>query len=64
MVTTDTKIDLSTLSGEARRVLDVYSRSRSIYQRTMAAMGRTTTYRVSVASTAVLKVGDVKRTAT
>jgi hypothetical protein len=62
MVTTDAKLDLTAImSAEARRVLGVYGRSRSIYRRTVAAMGRVAKYHVTIATTADLKAGDVKR---
>lgn len=60
MVTSAQTIDISQLSGETRRVLDVYDRSRGIYERTLAAMGRVPRYRETAASTAAVKVGDVK----
>jgi hypothetical protein len=54
-------IDVSQLSGEARRVFDAYYRSRGIYERTVAAMGRVPRYRVTMASTTTAKIGDDKR---
>jgi hypothetical protein len=60
MVTTTQTIDVSLLSGEARRVLDLYGRSRGIYERTLAAMGRLPRYEVTVAGTTSVKIGDVK----
>jgi len=53
-------IDVSQLSETTQRVLEVYDRSRGIYERTIAAMGRVPRYRVTMASTASVKITDVK----
>jgi len=60
MPTTTENLDLSQLESEAARILDVYRRSRGIYERTMAAMGRVPRFHVVAASTATAKIDDVK----
>jgi hypothetical protein len=59
-MTTSEIIDLSQLNDVTRRVMDIYGRSRGIYERTMAAMGRVPHFKVTMASTATVKIADVK----
>ena len=60
MATTTQRVDVSQLDERTTHIFDVYDRSRGIYERTLAAMGRLPRYRVTEATTASVKVGDVK----
>jgi hypothetical protein len=62
MPTTTQPVDLSQLDNEATRVLDSYRRTRGIYERTEAAMGRVSRYRVTLATTTAVVIRDGKRT--
>ncbi len=53
-------VDVSQLNSEAKRVFDVYRRSREIYDRTTAAMGRAPRYRVTMSNTTTVRIGDDK----
>src|SRR5258706_219264 len=59
MKTATTLVDLSQLTDGALRVLETYRRTRGIYERTSAAMGRTARYQVRMASTTTVRIGDV-----
>ena len=59
IVTTATeKVNLSQLDEKTMHIFDVYRRTRSIYERTVIAMGRVPRYRVTMATTTAVRIGD------
>ena len=59
MNTTTDKLDVSQLSADVEHVFETYRRTRDIFERTSAAMGRIPRYRISASTTITpIRVGD------